>query len=205
MVELSIFKNLNVDEINTLLKQTGARKIKFKKDSLIFSKLDNDGFIGIILSGSANVIKYDYKGNEIIIDNLEYDSIFGKPFSNFDKDSSVISSSECEILFLDYRDLIKSDYYSIINDNIIELLSNTISKLNERIDILSKRTIREKLLNYFDLISKKKKRKKFAIPITFMELANFLSIDRSAMMREIKKLKDEKIISTNKNMITFLK
>ncbi len=205
MMELSIFENLTIDEINILLKISGARRIKINKDSLIFSKLDNDGFIGIILSGIANVIKYDINGNKIVIDNLEYGSILGKPFSNFDKDASIISSSDCEVLFLDYKDLINSEYYETISNNIISILSNNISKLNERIEILSKRTIRDKLLGYFELMSKKKNRKSFSIPITFIELANYLSIDRSAMMREIKKLKEEKIISTNKNKITLLK
>ena len=206
MNELSLFNNLNDNEIDLLLKELGARKIKLKKDQLIFSKLDNNGFIGIMLYGSASIVKYDYNGNKTIIDNLEYNSILGKPFSNFDDDVSIIASSDCEILFLDYKDLINdSKNYLIISNNIIEILSGMISKLNERVEILSKRSIKEKLLSYFNLVAKRKRRKTFNLPMTYIELANYLSVDRSAMMREIKKLKEDGIISTNGNKITLLK
>lgn len=206
MNELSIFKNINEEEIIILLKKLGARKIKLKKDQLIFSKLPDSGFIGIILYGTASVVRYDYNGNKIIIDNLEYNSIIGKPFSNFDDDVSIIASTDSEILFLDYKDLISDkDNYLTISNNIIEILSNNISKLNERIEILSKRSIKEKLLCYFTILSKKKKRRTFNLPITYIELANYLSIDRSAMMREIKKMKQEKLINTDGNKITLIK
>ncbi len=206
MNNLSIFKNLDEEEINLLLKKLGARKIKLTKDQLIFSKLPDSGFIGVMLYGTASVVKYDYNGNKMVIDNLEYNSILGKPFSNFDGDVSIIASTDCEILFLDYKDLISdSKNYLTISNNIIEILSSMISKLNERVEILSKRSIREKILCYFGIISKKRKRKTFSLPITYMELANYLSVDRSALMREIKKLKDEKIINTNGNKVTLLK
>ena len=206
MNELSIFKNMKEEEISLLLKNIGARKIKFKKDQLIFSTLDNDGFIGIILYGNANIIKYDFNGNKTIIDTLEYNSILGRPFSNYDNDVSIMASSECEILFLDYNDLLQNDkWHLIINNNIIEILSEIISKLNERVELLSKRSIREKLLCYFGLLAKKRKRKSFSLPLTYIELANYLSIDRSAMMREIKKMKQDGIISTDGNKITLIK
>jgi len=206
MNELSIFKNINEEDISILLKKLGARKIKLKKDQLIFSKLPDNGFIGIILYGIASVVRYDYNGNKMIIDNLEYNSIIGKPFCNFDDDVSIIASTDSEILFLDYKDLINDkEKYLTISNNIIEILSNNISKLNERIEILSKRSIKEKLLCYFTILSKKKKRRTFNLPITYIELANYLSIDRSAMMREIKKMKQEKIINTDGNKITLIK
>ena len=201
MKELSIFKNMNDEEIAILLKNIEARKIFFNKDELIFSNLYDNDLTGIIIYGSANIIKYDHDGNRIIIDNLEGNSIFGKPFIYHDKDISIVSSSESLILFVDYNLLINNP---IIINNIINIMSHEISKMNERIELLSKKTIREKLLSYFNMISKKKNRKTFNIPITYIELADFLSIDRSAMMRELKKMKSEKIIIVNEKKITLL-
>ena len=137
----------------------------------------------------------------IIIDYLEYDSIFGKPFLYYDNDISIVASSSCEILFIDYNLLINN---KIINANIIDILSIAITKINIRIELLSKKTIRERLLCYFNLIAKKKKRKTFNLPITYIELSDYLSVDRSAMMRELKKLKNEKIISINEKKISLL-
>ncbi len=204
MSELSIFKNIDELEVETLLKTFGARKLEIKKDQLIFSKLNDDGFIGIILSGSVSVVKYDYNGNKIIIDNLEYNSIIGRPFSNYDSDVSVIASTDCAILFIDYNDLINDPKYKTqINKNSILILADMLSKLNERIEILSKRSIREKILCYFNLIATKRKKKAFILSITYTELANYLSVDRSAMMRELKKLNQLGIIKNDGKKVTL--
>ena len=204
MDELSIFKNMNPDEINDALKSLGSRRITFRKEHIIISNLVDDDLIGVILSGKASIVNYGYKGNRDIIDNLEYDDVFGKPFFNINSDVVVIESTDCEVLFIDYHLLIsQGSKYDKINYNINRLLTNKIYNLYEKIEILSKRTIREKLLTYFNNLSKKYNKKSFNLPITYIELADYLSVDRSAMTREIKKLKDEKIISINGKKITI--
>lgn len=204
MDNLSIFKNMNPDEINDALKSLGARRITFRKEHIIISNLVDDDLIGVILSGKASIVNYGYKGNRDIIDNLEYDDVFGKPFFNINSDVVVIAATDCEVLFIDYHLLIsQGSKYDKINYNINRLLTNKIYNLYDKIEILSKRTIREKLLTYFNNLSKKYNKKSFNLPITYIELADYLSVDRSAMTREIKKLKDEKIISINGKKITI--
>ena len=75
---------------------------------------------------------------------------------------------------------------------------------NKRIEILSKRTIREKLLSYFTLLSGKGFNKTITLPFSLTNLADYLSVDRSAMMRELKTLSDEGFISKNGKIITLL-
>lgn len=203
MYELSIFKNMNPEEIDNALKSLGARRITFKKDHIIVSNLVDDDLIGIILSGKASIVNYDYSGNRDIIDSLEYDAVFGKPFSHINSDISIIASEDCEVLFLDYHLIMSDDKYNKINYNVNRLLTSKIFQLYLKIETLSKRTIRDKLLNYFNNMSKKYNKKSFNLPITYIELADYLSVDRSAMMREIKKLKDEKKISTDGKKITI--
>ena len=204
MEELSIFKGLNHTEIVDCLKSLGARRISFKKDHIIVSNLVEDDLIGIILSGTASVVNYDYFGNRDIVDSLEYDDVFGRPFMNINSDVSIIASSSCEVLFLDYHLLISNNSkYDKINYNINRLLTSKIYQLYEKIELLSKRTIKDKLLCYFNNISQKREKKSFNLPITYIELADYLSVDRSAMMREIKRLKDEKKITTNGKKITI--
>ena len=204
MNELSIFKDINPDDINDILKSLGARRITFRKEHIIVSNLVEDDLIGIILSGKASIVNYDYSGNRDIIDSLEYNDVFGKPFSYINSDASIIAATDCEVLFLDYDGLTSNnEKYSKINSNINRLLANKIYELYEKIDILSKRTIREKLLSYFNNVSKKRGKKTFNLPITYIELADYLSVDRSAMMRELKKLKVEKKIISDGKKITL--
>ena len=204
MYELSIFKDMSKTEIDEALKSLGARRISFHKEHIIVSSLVEDDLIGIILNGKASIITYDYSGNRDIIDSLEYDAVFGKHYSYINSDVSIIAATPCEVLFLDYQLLASnSSKYDKLNYNINKLLTNKIYSLYEKIEILSKRSTREKLLSYFGNISKKRGKKTFNLPITYMELADYLSVDRSAMMREIKKLKDEKKISTEGKKITI--
>ena len=204
MDNLSIFKEMSSDEIKEALKSLGSRRIVFKKEHIIVSNLFENDLIGIIIEGSAAIVKYDYLGNRNIIDNLEYDSMFGRPFLYMDKDASIVATADCEILFLDYDKLLDNNRrFEKINANINKIIASKISELYERVEILSKRTIKEKLICYFNMLVKKKGKKTISLPITYIELADYLSVDRSAMMREIKKLKDSKIISTDGKKITI--
>ena len=204
MYELSVFKDMDKEEIDSVLKSLGARRITFRKEHIIISNLVDDDLIGIVINGQAGIVNYDYFGNRDIIDNLEYDAVFGKPFSYIGSGVSVIAITDCEILFLDYHLLVKDfSKYNKINYNINRLLTSKIYGLYEKLEILSKRTIREKLLCYFGNIAKKRGKNTFNLPITYIELADYLSVDRSAMMREIKKLKDERKISSDGKKITL--
>ena len=84
------------------------------------------------------------------------------------------------------------------------MLSQQVGNKNTRIELLTKRTTRDKLLEYFRIQSQQKGNKIFTIPMTFTELANYLSVDRSAMSREISYLKEEGFIKTNGKKITLL-
>lgn len=85
-----------------------------------------------------------------------------------------------------------------------ELILNKMTVLNTRIELLTKRSIRDKLIGYFTLISSKNLNKSFTLPFSLTDLADYLSVDRSAMMREMKSLKEEGFIEKNGNRITLL-
>ncbi len=204
----SIFEGIESEDVNKMLKCFEARKITYKKDRTIVTNIINIKMIGIILSGTANMERYDYNGNRSIIEKLEENSVFGEVFSRLGNDISVIATSDCEVLFIEYEHLIKRCkkgclYHSILTNNVLQLLSKKIYELNERLEILSKRTIRDKLLSYFELLANNNPKRSFILPFTYTDLADYLSIDRSAMMREIKNLKEEGFIVTNRRKITI--
>ena len=83
MEELSIFKGIANNDIIKMIKCFDAKKIEFKKDRTILSNVTNSNLIGIVLKGSANIIRYDYNGNRSIIESLETDSVFGKTYYRY--------------------------------------------------------------------------------------------------------------------------
>ena len=208
MEELSIFKDIEMIDILKMMKCFDAKRITYKRDRTILSNVINSNLIGIIVSGTANLIRYDYNGNRSIIESLERDSVFGKTFSYLDNEVSVVATSDCEVLLFDYTALMNRCKkncvcHKMLIDNVFDLLSLKIVDLNERVEVLSKRSIRDKLLTYLNLVAKKKGKKSFYLPLTYTELADYLSVDRSAMMREIKNLKDEGFISSNGKKLTI--
>lgn len=206
----TIFEGIDENDVNKMLKCFGASKRIYKKDRTIVSNIINVKMIGIILSGTANMERYDYNGNRSIIEKLETNSVFGEIFSRLGNDISVIATSDCEILFIEYENIIKRCkknclYHDILTNNMLKLLSKKIYELNLRLEIISKRSIRDKLLSYFEILANNNPKRSFILPFTYTDLADYLSVDRSAMMREIKNLKEEGFIITNGKRITIVK
>ena len=188
-----------------------AQKKVFPSGSVITTYMEKRKQICILLSGKADLIRYDLKGNKDIIERFNENDVFGEVFHNVNTNNElfVLATKECEVLIFLYDDLrIKCkqncSFHTTLVSTMLELvLNNTISQ-NTRIEILSKRSIREKLLSYFNILSNKSFSKNITIPFSLTSLADYLSVDRSAMMREIKNLIDEGFISKNGNKVKLL-
>ena len=200
----SIFDGIDEKDVEKLLKNLEARKISFKKDRTIVTNIINVKMIGTILNGTADMERYDYNGNRSIIEKLEKNSVFGEVFSRLGSDISVVATSDCEVLLIEYDNLLKNAKNITLISNMFNLLSSKIVDLNMRLEILSKRSIRDKLLTYFLILANDKPNRTFILPFTYTDLADYLSIDRSAMMREIKNLREEGFIKTNGKRISLI-
>ena len=202
MKVVSLLEGINETDINKILKNIEGNRIKYKKNEKIILDNNNYEIIGLIMNGFINIEKYDYNGNRIIIEKMGKNSIFGNLFINFKNDISIVATSDCEVLYFNYDILIRKNKNLIVN--LMEIYTKKIIDLNIRIEVLSKRSIRDKLMTYFLIISNYKKNKKIILPWTYTDLADYLSMDRSAMMREIKKLKEEGIIKIDDKKITII-
>lgn len=188
-----------------------AQKKIFPSGSVITTYMEKRKQICILLSGKAELIRYDLKGNKDIIEHFSPNDVFGEVFHNVNTNNELFVQAikDCEVLIFLYDDLrVKCkqncSFHTTLVSTILELvLNNTISQ-NTRIEILSKRSIREKLLSYFNILSSKNFSKNIVLPFSLTSLADYLSVDRSAMMREIKNLIDEGFISKSGNKIKLL-
>ena len=196
MENKNIFSGIEEKEMDKILKALDTKPIEFLKNRTIITNTMDKIMIGILLSGTANVEKYDYDGNRFILEKLEKNSVFGEVFSRFGGDISVVATSDCEVLLFEYSTFINKNKNRLFLTNMFELLSQKIVELNIRIDILSKRSIRDKLLTYFLVLTKDNPSQIFTLPFTYTDLADYLCVDRSAMMREIKKMKELGILKT---------
>ena len=210
--KLPIFFNLKDEEIISVLKFFKYYEESFKKNDFIFEIEKKIDKIGIIIFGEINIIKEDFWGNRNILNKFREGEIFGEVFA-LSKDSSNImaeASQDCKILFLDLKD------FSIENKEnskeITKFLSNIFKislKKNilftEKLEHISKKSIREKIISYLSTEAQKNKTNSFLIKFDRQELADYLFVERSALSRELSSMKKDRLIDYKKNHFTLIK
>lgn len=197
----NLFENISLKNKEKLFKIFRASTVKFTKGINIIDYMDRTNSIGIIDTGSIDIIQTDYDGNETLIDELKENDIFGSTIYSIvlSDECSIITKENTNVTFIDYREIenaefIKSDFYITFVQNLLAIIFEQMSIKNKRIDILTKKTIRNKLLTYFKQLSKEQGSKSITLPFSLSHLARFISVDRSAMIRELKYLKEEGMI-----------
>lgn len=188
-----------------------VQKKLFKKNQTITTYIQKRNQICILISGEADLVRYDLNGDKSIIEHFTKSDIFGEAFYivTTNNELSVEAKKNCEVLFFNYDNINQKcrnncKFHQTLSENFSNLILNKIMDLNTRVEILTKRSTREKLRGYFNLLSTRNLSKTFPIPFSLTDLADYLSVDRSAMMRELKNLKDEGFIKKNGNKITLL-
>ncbi len=213
LMKLPIFYNLKKDEIVNILKFFSYSKEDFEKNNFIFEIGKPISKIGIILSGEINIIKEDFWGNRNILNKFKSGEIFGEVFAlaKVSPNNILVETSQnSKILFLDLTN------FSIDNENnsseILKFLSNIFKislKKNilftEKLEHITKKTIREKIISYLSTEALKNRSNSFFIKFDRQELADYLFVERSALSRELSSMKKDGLIEYNKNYFTLIK
>lgn len=201
-----IFQNITDKDIRKLLPCLKASVKKFKKNQIIFHQGDFIEKVGIILYGELKIEKIDFWGNSSILKILTNYEMFGEIYA-FEKqplEVSIISNTDSEILFINFNKIISPcesacTFHTQLIINLLKIFANKTAAMNKKIEILSKRSIEDKLLTYLKSISLKTKNNEFSIPYNRQELADFLGVNRSALSKELMRLEKDGIIKYHKN------
>lgn len=210
--KINLFKNIEPDELQSLLRCLHAGQKTYRADEFILLAGDAVSSVGIVLSGGVQITKEDYDGNRMILTELSAGDLFAETFAcaGIKKSPvSVLAVTECEILWIEFSHVLHTcatpcAFHSRLIFNMLQLTAQKNVMLNDRISLLSRRSIREKLLTYFTLQKQKSGSNSFRIPFSRNELADFLCADRSALSRELCKMRDEGILSFHKNHFVLL-
>ena len=188
-----------------------VRTKKFIKGESVTNYIEKRNQICIVLSGEVDLIRYDINGSKTIIGHFIENDIFGEVFypANTNNELFAVARKNSEVLFYTYDSLSDKckrncDFHKQLTNNLGQLFLDKIVELNLRIELLTTKSTREKILSYFRILSKGSLRRTFTLPFSYTDLADFLSVDRSAMMRELKLLIDEGFIKKNGSKITLL-
>lgn len=211
--QTEVFQDMKTADIEAILSCMAANTKKYAKDSFVLNFGDMITSLGIVLSGQVNVIMEDYWGNRNIITMIKEGMTFAESYAcaeNVPLRVSVQAAKDTEVLWMDVKKILtvcssSCAFHNSLIRNLVTLLATKNLIMNNKLTFLTQRSTREKLLAYLYSQSKSRGSNAFSIPFDRQQLADFLSVDRSAMSNELSKLRNEGILEFNKNHFNFLK
>lgn len=184
--------------------------INYKKNITILSDFKKDNIICVVTKGNLIITRIDKNGIRTIIEELEEGSVFGTTYSAITNNEYEIRTTEdSSLLIFDFDNIISFDenrlsYYTQFLKNLNKILFKKLAKNNDRIEVLTNKSTRDKLLAYFNILSRKVGSRIVYLPFTYTDLADYLAVNRSAMTREIRNMKVEGLIETKGRRIKLL-
>jgi len=208
----SIFYGMKDDELKGLLECFQANIKTYEEGEIILRQGDLVSNLYLILDGEVNLEKESYWGRRIIISRLGVNDIIALSFvtsKNTEYTMDAVATSDCKLLVLGYSKCTSMcqnacSRHSTLIKNMFEIISKENIKLIQKIDNISQKTIKDKLLTFLSGEAKKNKTNTFKISFNRQDLADYLNIDRSAMSFELSKLQKEGYIKYNKNEFVLL-
>ncbi|MBE7055868.1 MAG: Crp/Fnr family transcriptional regulator [Ruminococcaceae bacterium] len=207
-----LFAGISQDEITAMLSCLGARFNTYKKGEYIFRQGQEIEDIVVLLEGNLHIQNDDYWGNRSILGHISVGEIFGEAYATPDSDpilNDVVAVEDSTVVFFNVNRIITTcssacPFHTLVVQNMFFAISEKNRKLVQKLRHISKRSTREKLISYLSMEAKRQNSASFTIPFNRQQLADFLSVDRSAMSNELCKMRDEGLLEFNKNCFTLL-
>ena len=207
-----LFYDIDDADLLRMLTCLGAKVDVFDKKYTVFAEWSKAKYIGIVLSGSVQIIQTDYYGNRSILGNIGAGDLFAEAFAVMQMEAiplSVVANELSEIMFIDCEHIIHTckngcGFHQQLIFNLMKDLAEKTVMFQQKIEVTSKRTTREKLLTYLSLTAKRVGKSSFTVPFDRQELADYLEVDRTGLSAEISKLKAEGILESRKNEFRLL-
>ncbi len=202
-----LFADIRTEDLLTMLGCLGARVEFFDNKYTIFSEGSPAKFMGIVLSGAVQVEQVDYYGNRSLLARIEPGELFAEAFACAQVSSlpiTVVACEPSEIMLINSDHMLHTcckhcGFHQQMIFNLMKSLADKNIRFHQKIDVLAKRTTRDKLLTYLAYQAKRANSEAFTIPFDRQALADYLEVDRSGLSAEIGKLRKEGLLECRKN------
>ena len=207
-----LFAGVGDDEIASMLSCLGARLYTYKKGEYVLRQGEHLNDIIVLVDGNLHIQKDDYWGNRSILGQIAVGEMFGEAYVAPESGAllnDVVAVDESSVIFFDVKRIITTcssacRFHSMVVQNMFFAISEKNRKLVQKLGHMSKRSTREKLISYLSEEAKRHNSSSFTIPFNRQQLADFLSVDRSAMSNELCKMRDEGLLEFDKNQFKLL-
>ena len=208
----AIFQDIDNSQVEAMIRCFRMRRGQFAPRETICTYDGSSGEVGVITRGTAELVRFDYTGTRTILERLDTGGVFGEvlAFTPALGDCvDVVAAQRCEVLFMDYGHIMgrcekACTHHSQLVQNMFRLVADQTQRLSQRVEVLSRRSIREKLQCYLQLRSREEGSDTVELPFTLSALADYISTDRSAMRRELKKMREDGLIAMEGRSVTLL-
>lgn len=210
LTECALFHGLREAQIREMLPCLSARQSRFRRGQFLLRAGDRVAFAGILLSGEAEVLQEDFWGNRNLLAAIGPGDLFAEAFACAHAVSpvSVLCKTDGSVLYLNVRAVFSPcekacAQHKALSQNLIRVLAEKNMQLNEKVGFLSQRTTREKLLAYLSAQARRAGSASFRIPFDRQQLADFLSVNRSAMSAELSRMQREGLLCADRSSFTL--
>ena len=207
-----MFAGVGDDEVSAMLSCLGARLYNYKKGEYVLRQGEHLNDILVLVEGNLHIQNDDYWGNRSILGQVTVGEMFGEAYVAPESGvllNDVVAVENSVVIFFDVKRIITTcpsacRFHTMVVQNMFFAISEKNKKLVQKLGHMSKRTTREKLISFLSEEAKKQNNAIFTIPFNRQQLADFLSVDRSAMSNELCKMRDEGLIEFDKNNFRLL-
>lgn len=202
-----LFSGIGEEDLTEMLQCLNARTSAYRKQEILLLEGQEISMVGIVLEGKVQIIKEDYEGGRTILTEIGPGNLFAEAFACVPAQRlpvTVVSVEESRVMWLDYRRVTSvcssaCRFHTKLIENMLTVLASKNILLNQKIEHLSKRSTREKLLSYLSDQAAENGSDEFDLPFNRQELADYLCVDRSAMSGELSRMQKEGILSFHLN------
>ncbi len=207
----SLFYKINPGELEPMLACLGSYIRKYEKEEYIYIQND-DKRLGVVLYGGIHMLKESVDGDRMLLDIVKEGEVFGEGNVAFGYDSRLIyhAPKGAGVLWIPYQKVfhvcnMNCSFHHQFIENIIRTLVEKNALLLEKIEIISKKTLRDKIMSYLLLQEKKDQERYITIPMGRVAWAEYLNANRSALSRELKAMKEEGLIDYDRNICRIIR
>lgn len=208
----ALFRNIGDNELEGMLKCLTITEKKYNKNDIIVMAGTLVTSVGVMIEGTAQITREDSEGNRAILSEIVRSDIFVEAYVAANAGEipiTVTAMTDCIVAWIPFSKIVTScsfacEFHRYLIQNMMQVIAEKNIAMNEKMRILSCKTIREKLLTYLSDYSDRVGKDKFKIPFSRNELADYLSVDRSAMSRELGKLRNEGYLKFQRNEFELL-
>lgn len=207
-----LFAGVSESEVATMLSCLDARMQHYKKGEYVFRQGEHLHQITVLLEGNLYIQRDEYWGTRSIVNRITVGEMFGEAYMAPESGvilNDVVAVENSTVIFFDVRRIITTcssacRFHSMVVQNLFFAISEKNRRLVQKLAHISKRSTRDKLISYLSDEAKRQNSSRFTIPFNRQELADFLSVDRSAMSNELCKMRDEGMLNFEKNRFELL-